>query len=524
MASTFYNGSTLVHDASQHSAQLIGASLRLCLYILLGGVFVLSLIAQAYADPKKAASSSNPRYASIVIDAETGAVLHERYADSIRHPASVAKVMTLMLMFDALNEGRAGLKDRIKISAHAAGMVPSKIGLPVGASIAVEDAILALVTRSANDIAAAMAEHLGGTESNFARMMTTKAREIGMRHTTFKNASGLHHPQQVTTARDLAVLTRTMIYSYPRQYKYFSTRNFTFQGVSYRNHNRLMETYPGMDGMKTGFINASGFNLAASAVQGNRRLIGVVMGGRTTQTRNARMAELLDQGFATLRRGAPPAPRHGMEPLIMAGIQPVPVPPRKPGTNPMDAQSIAGLNAIAPAGTVSGHAANGLSPSEQRQFAAYKDTIVEQGDSSASGVISSSNDNMRARTANTRTASSVQPARIKVPSPEPSAQPHISSLQSQQRANLQSHTNALNANHDNRWSVQIGAFSNRSQTDIVLGRAVQQLPEDLRIAQPVVLPMQRDNGWIYRARLVGYTQTEAHRACRYLADCIPVKP
>ncbi|MFN3700924.1 MAG: serine hydrolase [Alphaproteobacteria bacterium] len=514
MAPKFYNSSTLVRDTNQHPARPMNAPLRLCLYSLLSVAFVLSLIAQAYANPQRAASSSNPRYASIVIDAQTGAVLHERYADSIRHPASVAKVMTLMLMFDALNAGRAGLKDRIRISAHAAGMVPSKIGLPVGASIAVEDAILALVTRSANDIAAAMAEHLGGTESNFARMMTTKAREIGMRHTTFKNASGLHHPQQVTTARDLAILTRAMIYSYPRQYKYFSTRNFTFQGVAYRNHNRLMETYPGMDGMKTGFINASGFNLAASATRGNHRLIGVVMGGRTTQTRNAHMAKLLDEGFATLRRGAPPAPRPGVEPLIMAGIQPVPVPPRKPGASSMDAQSIAGLSAIAPASANPSarmaHSAQsgGLHPSEQRQFAAYKDAIVEQGDSSASGVISSNAQNIL------RAPPSVQPARIRVPTP--SAEP--STQQQQRQAALQS------GNRDNLWSVQIGAFSNRSQTDIVLGRAVQQLPEDLRMAQPIILPMQRDNNWIYRARLVGFTQTEAHRACRYLTDCIPVKP
>lgn len=250
-----------------------------------------------------AQAEPNPRYAALIMDADTGVILHQSNADKNLHPASLVKMMTLLMAFDALQAGRIRLSDRITVSQHAASMQPSKIGIPPGGSIGVEDAIYALVTKSANDIAVAMGEKLGGTESQFAAMMTRRAREIGMTKTTFKNASGLHNPGQVTTARDQAKLARYIIKTYPHYYRYFSTKNFNYRGASYHNHNRLMSTYKGMDGMKTGFIGPSGFNLVASAVRGDRRLIGVVFGGRTAASRNARMAELLDSGFAELGVG-----------------------------------------------------------------------------------------------------------------------------------------------------------------------------------------------------------------------------
>lgn len=247
-----------------------------------------------------AKGGGNPRYASIVMDADTGQILSQSGADSTRHPASLVKMMTLLMAFESIEGGKLRLNDRVTISRKATQVIPSKLGLDAGSSIRVEDAIYALVTKSANDVAVALAERIGGTESHFAVMMNRKAKEIGMTRTRFMNASGLHHPQQVSTARDMAKLARYILTDHPRYYHYFSTRLFTYQGVTHRNHNRLMEKYDGMDGFKTGYIQPSGFNLVASARHGNRRLIGVVFGGRSANSRNAHMAALLDRGFATL--------------------------------------------------------------------------------------------------------------------------------------------------------------------------------------------------------------------------------
>jgi D-alanyl-D-alanine carboxypeptidase len=246
------------------------------------------------------------KYAAFIMEADTGRVLYAVNEDERNFPASLTKMMTLYLAFDALNAGRLRLNDQIHISSRAASQAPSKIGLPPGATIRAEDAILALVTKSANDISVAIAEHIGGSESAFAEMMNTRARQLGMASTTFRNPHGLPNPDQKTTARDLAVLARGLIYNHGRYYAYFSREEFTFNGVSHGNHNRLMSRFEGMDGIKTGFIRASGFNLAASAVRDGRRLIGVVMGGETAKSRDDHMADLLERAFA--RRGFQDAP------------------------------------------------------------------------------------------------------------------------------------------------------------------------------------------------------------------------
>ena len=222
---------------------------------------------------------ANAKYASLVMDADTGLVLHKRNADKVLHPASLTKMMTLIMLFDALEEGRVHMKSRIRISHNAANAVPSKLDLPVGSSIRVKDAINALIIKSANDVAIAVAEHLAGSEKDFARLMTKRARSLGMTRTRFMNASGLHHKRQVSTARDMAKLARTIISEYAPYYRYFSANKFHYRGKTYRSHNKLMGKYAGMDGMKTGYIHKSGFNLVSSAVRNNRRIIGVVFGG-----------------------------------------------------------------------------------------------------------------------------------------------------------------------------------------------------------------------------------------------------
>lgn len=267
------------------------------------------------------------KYASIVMDAETGQVLHAANADTRKFPASLTKMMTLYMTFEALESGKLTLEQRLPVSARAAGMAPSKLGLKAGDRVRVEDCVLGLVTKSANDCAVVLAEAIGGSEMNFAKLMTAKARSIGMTRTTFKNASGLPNSGQLSTARDMARLSQALLQDHKKYYGFFSTKSFTYRGITHNNHNRLMARYDGMDGLKTGFIRASGFNLAASAVRDGRRLIAVVFGGQSATWRDNHLAGLMDKAF-----------EGRSTPLLMAGVsapagrtRPVaPVPERKP--------------------------------------------------------------------------------------------------------------------------------------------------------------------------------------------------
>ncbi|MBP7704242.1 MAG: SPOR domain-containing protein [Caulobacter sp.] len=246
--------------------------------------------------------ASEPKYAAIVVDANTGEVLYAKRADSPRYPASITKVMTMYLVMEAMAEGRLKPTDMITVSAKAAGAPPTKLGLRAGEQISVDDALKALATRSANDMAVALAERIGGTEQRFAALMTLRGQELGMTNTRFVNASGLPDSRQISTARDIAIMSRAVMRDFPQYYGYFSLKSFNFRGTEIRNHNRLMGQFAGMDGLKTGYINASGFNLAASAVRDNRRLIAVVLGGRSTATRDDHVEDLLLTGFDVLKR------------------------------------------------------------------------------------------------------------------------------------------------------------------------------------------------------------------------------
>ena len=246
------------------------------------------------------ASPGLAKYASVIMDAETGRVVHAVNANTRNYPASLTKMMTLYMVFEALEDGRLSMDQRLKVSARSARQPSSRLGLRKGQTITVKQAILAMVTKSANDVAATVAEALSGSERNFALAMTTTARRLGMDRTIFRNASGLPHRGQQSTARDMAVLARALITDFPRYYHFFSTRTFTFGGIRHRNHNKMIATYDGADGIKTGYIRASGFNLVASAKRGGRRLIGVVFGGRSPRARDRHMARLLDKGFRVL--------------------------------------------------------------------------------------------------------------------------------------------------------------------------------------------------------------------------------
>ena len=293
------------------------------------------------------------RDAYIILDATSGRELSSDQPDGLRHPASLTKLMTIYLTFSALDSGRLSLGDGLPVSINALNAPPTKMGLPPGGTVSVRDATMALVTRSANDAALVLAEALGGDEASFAQMMTSKARQLGMSQTVFRNASGLPNREQVTTARDMARLAFALMRDFPHYYPVFSVQSWPYRGRYLENHNRMLGSYEGADGLKTGYTNASGFNLVMSAMRDNRRLIGVVMGGDSAGQRDRMMAMLMDQGFATaasMRLSGwtnvrkPPSARYtsaNFDPSLV-------IPESTPRLATAPAQPLAGFTAAAP--------------------------------------------------------------------------------------------------------------------------------------------------------------------------------
>jgi D-alanyl-D-alanine carboxypeptidase (penicillin-binding protein 5/6) len=273
-----------------------GRVLRLWLGVLLAGL--------AAAPALAASLYTVPKYAAILIDYDTGEVMYARQADAMRFPASITKVMTLYVAFEELKAGNLRENDMIRVSTNAARQQPSKLGLKPGSTISVRDAMGVIATRSANDISVALAEAISGSEEDFALRMTRTARKLGMTRTTFRNATGLPDDQHVTTARDIATLSRALIRDFPRRYPLFSTVEYEYEGQQIGNHNHLLKTMPGVDGIKTGFTNAAGFTLAASSLRNGKRLIAVVLGGPNRLKRDGNVSELLETGFYVLNARA----------------------------------------------------------------------------------------------------------------------------------------------------------------------------------------------------------------------------
>lgn len=461
---------------------LRGALPRIVMVCLVAGLILAPVHADARSK-KARKSTENHKYAAIVLDADSGQILSESGADKRLHPASLTKIMTLLLTFEALDQGRLSLHDRIYISRHAATMSPSKLGIKPGSSIRVQDAIYAVVTKSANDISVALAEHLAGSESNFARRMTAKAQALGMNSSRFVNASGLHDVRQISTARDMAKLARYVILNYPQYYRYYSTNTFTYAGQTMHNHNRLMEKYQGMDGMKTGYVAASGFNLVASAVRNNHRLIGVVFGGRSSQSRNTQMASLLDAGFQKVKSipqdqgrllmaslDTPSEPANAAAEIEINENQTAkeyaPVPARKPGI----LLAAAALNKINPA--------------------AMQDASAQNPGNIVPAVLKTQEQSSETVLAN------AEPETKDVAPPTGLA----------------------------AWAIQVGAFTSRAATDKALHDSMQKLPVKYASLSPTIAPMKTSEGWLFRARLHGLSKNEAFSACSYLNECVPVAP
>ncbi|MEH6665165.1 MAG: serine hydrolase [Brevundimonas sp.] len=419
------------------------------------------------AGPLVAQSGENTRYAAIVVDAESGEVLFARRADNPRYPASITKVMTLYMTFEALAEGRLKLDDMITVSPRAASQPPSKLGLAAGQRISVDDAIRSLAVRSANDIAVAIAEHVGGSEARFAAMSTLRAQELGMTQSRFVNPHGLPDSRQISSARDLAILSRAVMRDYPQYYHYFGQHHWVYNGRQYGNTNGLLHSGNGYDGIKTGFTNASGYNLAASAVRDGRRIITVVLGGRSSRTRNEHVAELMNTGFEVERR------RAAGEPIQVA-------------------QTFFESR---------GYGIGGNTPPAPVQYA----SVETSGSGSTTAVAFTS---APANTAGVRTSPSFTAALNGSPAEPAAPRPSRPS----ERAS------------SGTWAVQVGAFRDRTVADNWLTEVNRRFRSQFNGAERAV---QTAGEW-YRSRFTGLTEEGARAACAALAErrvtCMVVRP
>lgn len=440
-------------------------------------VFLLAAVSMALLAPSEAAaakrkSSAAPKYAALVIEADTGTVLFERYPDAKRFPASLTKMMTLYLLFDELEAGRLTLDSELTVSKQAAGQPPSKLGLTAGSKIDVETAIEALVVKSANDAAVVVAEGVSGSEWKFAQAMTTKARALGMRNTTFKNASGLPNSTQVTTARDLAVLGQRLIQDHPDYFHYFATREFAWNGRVYATHNSLVKTFEGADGLKTGYTQRSGFNLVTTAERDDTRLIGVVLGGRSVRTRDQHMKDILTTAFADI----------ASKPTLIAALhRETPTPRLKPTL-------VAELERRNATPTVAGNE----SLRKELTIAAAAFGPIGGAEKTARGE----NDVLGALIAAADSDDFNEYERVRLsaltPSDEMLGEGDFDDL--------------------SRWNVQIGAYSSKSMAQTELEAAA--IAAGLTQQQRVVEPMPKGDGQtIYRARFTALSEAEAQSTC-----------
>ena len=451
------------------------------------------------------AAEARPVQASIVVDAATGEVLSASNSNTSTYPASLTKMMTLYLLFEAMQDGRVKLTDTITFSRYAAGQSATNLNVDGGDRISVETAILALVVRSANDAATAIAEHLGGTEAGFARLMTNKAQMLGMTRTTFRNANGLPDSKQRTTARDMATLSVALIRDFPQYYGYFKRTSFKYRGVTYRGHNKLLKSFKGYDGIKTGYIRASGFNLASSAERDGRRLVVVVLGGTSPSMRDRKVADLLTSGFKT-KRGtgtliAVKAPQGGQvkaaalapsdtaaESVVEDVIANILIKPAQAasidaGEAPVSALKLAGLKGLTPLlkpGTRS-------EPKPAAAAVALATPVLKPGTGAKTVTVAE-------------------------------AQPFV--------PDSQATTVVWKA--EGNYGIQVGAYSKYNAAQKAAQKAATAESQLLADARIIIDTQKMNNGSkLYRARVAGLSKTDAQTACRNLkakrTDCLVLK-
>ncbi|MBX3447428.1 MAG: SPOR domain-containing protein [Parvibaculaceae bacterium] len=513
---------------------------------------------------------ASTKHAALVIDGHTGQVLYSRNADEARYPASLTKVMTLYLLFEKLEKGEATLKSRITMTQRGANQPPSKLGLGVGQTLTVEDAILALVTRSANDVASATGAFIAGSEDNFAALMTKKARELGMSKTTYKNASGLPDKAQVTTARDQATLAMRMREDFPQYYHYFSTEYFTWGKARIHNHNRLLGRYQGATGLKTGYTRASGFNLTTTVEREDKYLVGVVMGGEQAKTRDDHMVEILDRAYPraiamkagttqvasaqrkqtvaaassiqpvsapqpveTVALAATPTPVHRPAGIVPAedraallqlasaievqDVVEAPVPAPQPAPVQTAALTSSSIPANAPFATVPGAPA-AASKAPVDSATAYAVSALRSAEGPVRQVGREIGNFL------------VPPANAAVAPAEPLTQ---SALNDPARTEPQLARDWRDGDPlipEGTWVIQIGAYASEADAVESIRKAVRAAPEELGKAVPVTIPVTTaEKRTLYRSRFGGFEgEQQARNACGRLArqsiQCIPIPP
>jgi D-alanyl-D-alanine carboxypeptidase len=426
---------------------------------------------------------AKPIYESIVMDANTGRILHQSNANTRAYPASLTKMMTLYMLFDALQKGKVHLDTAIKVSRHAASQAPTKLYLVPGSTITVEQAIYAMVTKSANDVAVAVAEHLGGSEKRFCARMTARAHAIGMARTQFRNASGLPNRGQLSTARDMAILGKRLMTEFPQYFHYFSQREFSFHGKKIRGHNHLLGNYDGADGIKTGYTAASGFNLVASARRGNSRLITVVFGGRSVKSRDQHAMALMDAGFNVLNS----------EHAIVTARS----------SDPSPAKEEASLARLVPQEVP---AATSIELADASPEAVQDGVVIE-----SAGDIDD-DDSAPVPPTTSRVAAVLVP---------PSATADVQTKKITK-------TPAFSKAHP-EWGIQVGAYHKRAVAKKQAAKAWGKVRTRFAAAATRVERIKRNNHVLYRAQVIGLDRKEVATACRLVAktvhtDCKWVPP
>jgi D-alanyl-D-alanine carboxypeptidase len=468
------------------------------------GFKALAVAVLLIAGPVASAAAGAPDSA-IVVDAKTGKVLFSSAADSSRFPASLTKMMTLYLLFEAIDSGKSSLDGKITMSAYAASQAPTKLGLKPGQTISVRDAILALVTKSANDVAVAIAEYVGGSESSFAARMTKRARDLGMTRTTFRNASGLPNSGQITTARDLATLGRALRDHFPDYYAYFATPSFVWNGRRIANHNRLLGRIDGVNGIKTGYTRASGYNLVTSVDRGGRKIVAVVMGGDTGRQRDKRMASLIESYLPLASRGprtAKPIPGEQVTDspaLVAAADAAAPIPNLRPDGAVVMASGETGSTAASVDAPPAPETIASVAPSAVAAIEAVATTAPPAGGNETVADLVGANSVFALEATDEGDAAVGDEVAAAVP---PALAPK-------------------------GWRIQIAASPSQSSAEDILDRALAKGSKVLAKASPYTEPVQSGSTTLYRARFAGFANKEAARsACVYLAkqkfDCMAV--
>ncbi len=475
---------------------------------------IIAAVAVCGLAPVVAAKAAS--YAGIVMDAKTGKVLYGHREDARQGPASLTKMMTLYLLFEAMENGEVSKKTRIKVSKHAASMPPSKLGIPAGGSVSAEQAILSLVTKSANDIAAAVGEHLGGTESGFAKKMTAKARALGMGSTTFRNASGLPNSSQLTTARDMAILGVALREHFPQYYGYFSTRVFAYGKKRMGNHNRLLGQVKGMDGIKTGYTKASGFNLVSSVERDGRSIVAVVLGGKSGKARNEQMATLIERHISKASRGG--------DNLIVAKVR-----NRNPARETIEtaeetvvADATVQLPMKRPAEI---SRLKSQDPVAERIATAHTVSAASLQADTKKGFRDGSDFDIAAIEAKLR---SISARNLPIPSPAPSSGPTDPIMTAASKEdkigklalmteNASPAEQAIEHQIPAGWQIQIGAAPSLGGANQLLETARAKAPKTLSSVRDHTETVSKGDATLYRARFAGFaSKEEAWSACDQL--------